>query len=278
MGQSTIYKILSKEKLAESITRLVVYASDAVRNAGPGQFVVVVPDAAGERIPLTIADFDRAQGTITIIFQEVGFSTVKLGRMNVGDIIHALLGPLGRPSRIEKFGTVACIGGGVGIAEVLPVARALKQAGNRVIGIIGARTKKMLILEKELSAVCDELLIATDDGTFGEKGFVTDVLAKLLLKGDVSYVYAVGPVPMMKRVSEMTRPLNIKTVVSLNPVMVDATGMCGVCRCKVAGKTVFGCVDGPEFDGHSIDFDELEKRLGFFKQEETEIKKPQKDL
>ncbi len=278
MEETTIYKILSKEKLAESITQMALDAPEVVRNAKAGEFVIVIPDENGERIPLTIADFDKSQGTVTVIFQEVGFSTIKLSRMSVGNCVYAVLGPLGKPTHVEKFGTVICIGGGVGIAEVLPVARAFKEAGNRVIGIIGARTKKLLILEEKLKRICDELFITTDDGSYGIKGFVTDVLAQQLSKGACSYVYAVGPVPMMKKVSEMTRPKKIKTIVSLNPVMVDATGMCGVCRCTVGGKTVFGCVDGPEFDGHSIDFDELEKRLGFFKTEETEMKNKQRQV
>lgn len=250
---------------------MVICAPQAARNAHAGQFVVVIADGMGERIPLTIADFDKEKGDISIIFQEVGFSTKRLGKMKTGESIYALLGPLGKPTHVEKLGTVICIGGGVGIAEMLPVARAYKKAGNQVIGIIGARTRSLLILKDELEPVCDELLIATDDGSYGLKGFVTDVLIKVLSEKGCNLVYAVGPVIMMENVAEMTRPKKIKTIVSLNPVMVDATGMCGVCRCKVAGKTVFGCVDGPEFDGHEVDFNELEKRLNFFKKEEQEM-------
>jgi ferredoxin--NADP+ reductase len=233
---------------------------------------VVIPGQKGERIPLTIADSDSELGTVTLIFQEVGFSTVELGLMRPGDSVHAILGPLGKATHIKNFGTVICVGGGVGVAEMLPAARAFKKAGNRVIGIIGARTKELLILKEELKKICDELLITTDDGSYEKKGFVTDALIEKLGTETCSLVYCVGPVPMMKRVSEITKPKGIKTIVSLNPIMVDATGMCGVCRCRVAGKTVFGCVDGPEFDGHEVDFDELQKRLQTFKKEESELR------
>lgn len=266
-----MYKILSSEKLSATVTRMVLSAPDAAKNAMPGQFVVVIPGQKGERIPLTIAGSDPGRGTITLIFQEVGFSTIELGRMKTGDSVHALLGPLGKATHVEKFGTVICVGGGVGVAELLPVARAFRKAGNRVVGIIGARTRELLILEAELKEICDELLITTDDGSYGKKGYVTDVLVEKLGLGPCALVYAIGPVPMMKRVSAITKPKGIKTIVSLNPIMVDATGMCGVCRCRVAGKTVFGCVDGPEFDAHEVDFDELEKRLKTFKKEESEI-------
>jgi len=262
------YKILTREKLAEGIIKLVILAPETVKNAQPGQFCVIIGDENGERIPLTIADFDKEKGALTFIFQEVGFSTKKLGSMKVGDSVAAVLGPLGKPTHVEKLGTVFCIGGGVGIAEMLPVARAYKKAGNRVIGIIGARTRKLLVLEEQLRSVCDELLIATDDGSSGVKGFVIDVLKARLKKEKAVLVYAVGPVLMMKKVAEITRPGKIKTIVSLNPIMVDATGICGVCRCTVDGKPAFGCVDGPEFDAHLVDFEGLEKRLNFFKAEE----------
>jgi ferredoxin--NADP+ reductase len=267
------YRILAKEKLAEGVTQIVLLAPEVVRNAQAGQFVVIIADQKGERIPLTIADFDKQKGTLVLIFQEVGFSTRILGSMNVGDNVAAVLGPLGKPTQAEKVGTVFCIGGGVGIAEMLPVARAYKKANNRVIGMIGARTKKLLILEEELRLVCEELLLATDDGTAGTKGTVTDLLKAGLRKEDPALVYAVGPVAMMEKVAEATLPKKIKTIVSLNPLMVDATGMCGVCRCTVDGKPVFGCVDGPEFDAHLVDFKQLEKRLNFFKEEEEGIKK-----
>lgn len=265
------YKILTKIRLSAAVVRLEVEAPEVVRNAHPGQFVVVMCDGSSERIPLTIAAFDNKAGSITLIFQEIGFSTKCLGSKEPGDELFAVLGPLGKPTHIEKFGKVVCVGGGVGIAEMWPVAAALKRAGNRVVGIVGARSRDLLILQAELREICDELLVATDDGTLGRKGYVTDILVEELKKGDCSYVYAIGPVPMMKRVADLTRPLKIKTVVSLNPLMVDATGMCAVCRCRVAGKTVFGCVDGPEFDAHEVDFDELAKRLDFFKDKEEDI-------
>lgn len=273
MTDSKNYKILSKKRLADSIVELEVLAPEITRNACAGQFVVVICDEGGERIPLTIADFDRRIGSVTIIFQEAGFSTFSLGRKEPGESLNAVLGPLGKATHLEKFGTVICVGGGVGIAEMWPVAKALKASGNRVIGILGARSKGLLILEDKLKNICDELLIATDDGSYGRKGFVTDLLSEKLKSDTPAYVYAIGPIPMMRSVAELTRPLKIKTVVSLNPLMVDATGMCGVCRCHVAGKTVFGCVDGPEFDAHEVDFDELSKRLGFFKDKEDEANK-----
>lgn len=266
------YKILAKKRLAPSIVRMDILAPDVAQASQPGQFVVIIADEKGERIPLTIADAQKTSGSISIIFQEIGFSTICLGRKEIGRDIFAILGPLGHPTHIEKFGAAICVGGGVGIAEILPVARALKNGGNRVLGIIGARSKDFLILEDELTKICDHLFITTDDGSKGAKGFVTDVLATELDRGDCSYVYAVGPVVMMRRVAEITRSRKVKTIVSLNPVMVDATGMCGVCRCRVEGKTVFGCVDGPEFDAHQVDFEELEKRLSFFKKEEQEAK------
>ena len=272
-GKSMTYKILTREKLAEGITKMVILSPETVRNAQAGQFCVIMANENGERIPLTIADFDKEKGTLTFIFQEVGFSTKKLGSMKPGDSVAAVLGPLGKATHVEKLGTVFCIGGGVGIAEMLPVALAYKKAGNRIIGIIGARTKELLILEVQLRSVCDELLIATDDGSVGVKGFVTDILSARLEKDMPRLVYAVGPVLMMEKVAAMTRLNKIKTIVSLNPIMVDATGMCGVCRCTVDGKPAFGCVDGPEFDAHLVDFQGLEKRLSFFKTEEENIKK-----
>jgi ferredoxin--NADP+ reductase len=268
------YKILSVDKLADTVVRMAISAPDIVRNAHAGQFVVVIVDVKGERIPLTIADFDEGKGTLTIIFQEVGFSTIALGRKRPGELLYAVLGPLGKPTHAEKFGSVICVGGGVGVAELWPVARALKNAGNRVSCIIGARTKSHLILENELKNVCDDLSITTDDGSYGQQGFVTGILSEKIKYGAYSYVYAIGPVLMMKRVAQITRPYKIKTFVSLNPLMVDATGMCGACRCKVEGKTVFGCVDGPEFDAHEVDFDELSQRLSFFKDKESQINDP----
>ncbi len=270
-----MFKIIDKQEFAKDITKIAVEAPQIAVKARAGQFVVVVIDEKGERIPLTLADWDKAKGTITLIFQKVGFSTKKLGGLNIGDSIAHILGPLGHPTEIKKLGTVICIGGGVGIAEVYPVSGAFKEAGNRVIGIIGSRSKDLIILEEQMRKVCDELFIITDDGSSGKKGLVTDTLRDLLTVVEKSthtkypdLVYAIGPVPMMKAVSLLTKSYQIKTIVSLNPIMVDATGMCGSCRCTVAGKTVFGCVDGPDFDAQLVDFDELQKRLKLFTEQE----------
>lgn len=270
-----MFKVLRNKELAKEVTQITIDAPVIAAKAQAGQFVVVILDEQGERIPLTLADWDKEKGTITLIVQKVGFTTKRLGGLHPGDSIAHLLGPLGHPTEIEKIGEVYCIGGGVGIAEVYPVSRAFKQAGNRVTGIIGARHKDLIILEKEMQEICDELFITTDDGSCGRKGPVTDVLNDLFKVIEESthtkypaLVYAIGPVPMMKAVAELTRDQKTKTIVSLNPIMVDATGMCGACRCTVGGKTVFGCVDGPDFDAHQVDFEELTQRLKTFKQEE----------
>ncbi|MBL7130537.1 MAG: sulfide/dihydroorotate dehydrogenase-like FAD/NAD-binding protein [Candidatus Omnitrophica bacterium] len=264
-----MYKIIKKENLAESVKRIVVEAPFVAVNAKAGQFVMVMADENGERIPLTLADTDKAKGLISLIFQEVGFSTKKLGCLNQGDNIFSVLGPLGKATHVEKYGDVVCIGGGVGIAEILPVSKAFKDAGNKVIGIIGARSKELLILEEEMRRACNELFITTDDGSYERRGFVTDTLKDLIEKvSKPALVYAIGPVPMMAKVAEVTKPYNIKIIVSLNPIMVDATGMCGSCRVTVAGQTKFGCVDGPEFDAHQVDFKELMQRLTLFKEQE----------
>lgn len=272
-----MFKIIKKEELAKEITLMVVEAGQIAQKAQAGQFVVIVIDEKSERIPLTLADWDKGKGAITLIFQGVGFTTKKLGSLNAGDSIQHILGPLGHPTEIKEVGTVVCIGGGVGIAEVYPVSRAFKQAGNRIMGIIGVRSKEFLILENKIQEVCDELFITTDDGTYGRKGLVTDTLKELLGTIEKSthtkypdLVYCIGPIPMMKAVSELTKSYRIKTVVSLNPIMVDATGMCGSCRCTVGGKTVFGCVEGPDFDGHQVDFDELQKRIKLFASQERQ--------
>jgi NAD(P)H-flavin reductase len=275
----SMFKIIDKEDLAIDITRIIVEAPQIARKAKAGQFVVVVIDEKSERVPLTLAGWDKNKGTITLIFQKVGFTTKKLGALNSGDYIQHILGPLGHPTEVNKVGTVVCIGGGVGIAEVYSVSRAFKEAGNRVLGIIGARSKELLILEDKMQEICAELFITTDDGSYGRKGLVTDALKELFDVVEKSthtqfpdLVYCIGPVRMMKAVSELTATFKIKTIVSLNPIMVDATGMCGSCRCTVAGKTVFGCVDGPDFDAHQVDFEELEKRLNLFKNQENSFK------
>ncbi len=275
----SMFKIINKEELAKDITKITVEAPQIAKKAQAGQFVVVVIDAQSERIPLTLADWDKTEGTITLIFQKVGFTTRKLGTLNAADSIQHILGPLGHPTEIKEEGTVICIGGGVGIAEVYPVSRAFKEAGNRILGIIGARSKELLILEDKMQEICAELFITTDDGSYGRKGLVIDELKELLEVVEKSthtkypdLVYCIGPVRMMKAVSELTATYKIKTIVSLNPIMVDATGMCGSCRLTVAGKTVFGCVDGPDFDAHQVDFDELGKRLKLFLDEEDKLK------
>ena len=274
-----MHRIIYKEDLAQDITRIVVEARQIAKKASAGQFVVVIVDEQGERIPLTLADWDKNKGTITLILQRVGYTTKKLGALNKGDNIQHILGPLGHPSEIKELGTVICVGGGVGIAEVYPVSRAFKAAGNRVIGIIGSRSKELIILEHEMKQACDELFITTDDGSYGRKGLVTDILKELFDAIEKStqtkypdLIYAIGPVVMMQAVAKLTKEYKIKTIVSLNPVMVDATGMCGACRCSVGGKTVFGCVDGPDFDAHQVDFDELKKRLHLFKEQEDSLK------
>lgn len=264
-----MFKIISKETLAQGVTQLVVAAPHIAKNAKAGQFVMLRINENGERIPLTIAGFDTSLGTITVIAQEIGKTTALLSAMNAGDSIQDILGPLGRPTKIEKIGTICAIAGGVGVAELIPVAKAFKDAGNKVLGIIGARNKGLLILENQIKQACDDLIVMTDDGSYGKKGFVTDALSELISKQvHIDAVYAIGPVPMMKSVAALTAKHGIKTVVSLNPIMVDGTGMCGVCRVSVGGKTRFACVDGPEFDAHQINWDELSARLSLFKTEE----------
>lgn len=261
-----MFKIIQKINLAENVSQIIVAAPHIARAAKPGNFVVVMPTENSERIPLTIADLDREKGTVSIIFQIVGATTKMLDSLQPGAEIAHLLGPLGVPSHIEKFGTVVVIGGGVGIAEIYPVVKALKEAGNKVITIIGARCKDLLIYEKELSVVCSQLLVTTDDGSAGRKGFVSDELREIIASGEkLDLVIAVGPVPMMKVCCDVTRPYGLKTIVSLNTLMLDATGMCGVCRVTVGGQTKFACVDGPEFDGHQVDFVELTQRLKAYK-------------
>jgi len=274
-----MFRIIDKKELAKEITQIIVEAPVIAQKAKAGQFVTLVLDEKGERIPLTLADWDKGKGTITLIFQKVGFTTKKLGSLNIQDNIQHILGPLGHPTDIKNIGEVYCIGGGVGIAEVYPVSRAFKEAGNRITAILGARSKNLIILENKMREVCDELFITTDDGSYEKKGFVTDVLKDLIDVIEKSthtkypgLVYAIGPVPMMEGVCELTKGYSIETVVSINPIMVDATGMCGACRCSVEGKTVFGCVDGPDFDGHKIDFDQLQSRLNLFKEQESELK------
>jgi glutamate synthase (NADPH/NADH) small chain len=262
-------EIVERRQLAPSLTLFKLYTPEIATRVKAGQFVVLRADDYAERIPLTVADHDRDEGTITVIFQVVGTSTQKLDRFQQGEIILDVVGPLGKASHIEKFGTVVCIGGGVGIAPVLPIAKALHEAGNNVISIIGARNKEMLILEDEMRAVSDQLFVTTDDGTYGRHGFVTDELQQLIeTKTHIDEVIAIGPVNMMKAVSDVTRPYGIKTIVSLNSIMVDGTGMCGGCRATIGDEVKFVCVDGPEFDGHQVKFDELVLRQQMYEREE----------
>lgn len=251
-------------------------APEVAAKAAAGQFVVLIPAEGGERIPLTIADWDRDRGTITIIFQKVGFSTEKLASLEPGNEILHLLGPLGKPTHTSGYSEVVCVGGGVGIAELYPVARAFREAGSRVISILGARSRSLLILEDAMREVSGELIVVTDDGSYGSKGLVTDALKGILSSVESSthnvypeLVYAIGPVPMMQAVSGLSLGYGIKTIVSLNPIMVDGTGMCGACRCSVHGKTVFACVEGPEFDASGVDFGELKARLGTYREKEA---------
>ncbi|KYH40362.1 MAG: ferredoxin-NADP(+) reductase subunit alpha [Candidatus Bathyarchaeota archaeon B26-2] len=267
---SSEFKILKKEELAPGIKRIVVYAPLIAQKAKVGQFVILRVDEYGERFPLTLVDWNPDEGTITLIFQEVGVSTKKLGALKVGDRILDLVGPLGNPSEIRRYGETVVIGGGVGTALMYPQVLALKDAGNKVTSIIGARTASLLLLVDEISKLSDELYISTDDGSMGIKGFTSDVLKRLLESGrHFDYVFAVGPVLMMRAVAEVTRPYRIKTVVSLNPIMIDGTGMCGGCRVRVGEATKFACVEGPEFDAHQVDFTELIRRLRAYREEET---------
>ncbi|MCL2145050.1 MAG: sulfide/dihydroorotate dehydrogenase-like FAD/NAD-binding protein [Endomicrobia bacterium] len=260
-----MFKIILKEILGQNVKSFWLEAPDIAKNAKAGQFVMLRINDKGERIPLTIAGTDHEKGLVRIIFQETGKTTFELGTLEAGGFIKDFVGPLGHPTEIEKYGTVAAVAGGVGTAEVLPVMESLRKAGNRVVGVVGARNKDLIILEKELEEVCDELLFATDDGSYGTKGLVTDVLKTVMNNENINIVYAIGPVPMMKAVANLTKEKNIKTLVSLNPIMVDGTGMCGACRVTVDGKTRFACVDGPEFDAHKVNWTELISRLALFR-------------
>ncbi len=264
-------KIISAEFLAPNVKRFVIDAPKIAAKRKAGQFVIIRVNDHGERIPLTIADSNKENGTITIIVQGVGKTTKELNSLEAGDFIHDVVGPLGKPSHIENFGTAVSIGGGVGTAIAYPIAVALKQAGNHTISIIGGRNKDFVILEDELKEICDEVYPTTDDGSYGDKGFVTDKLKELIESGrKIDFVLAIGPIPMMKAIAEVTRPYGIQTMVSLNPVMVDGTGMCGGCRATVDNKTVFVCVDGPEFDAHKVDFDLLIQRNKTYHHQEKE--------
>jgi len=269
-----MYKIVERRDLAPEVFLMKIESPEIARQRKAGQFIILRIDEEGERIPLTIADADPELGTITLVIQVVGKTTNKLGRMKAGESIINLIGPLGKPTHIEKVGTVVCVGGGIGIAPVHPIAQAMKAAGNNVVGIIGARTKDLLIMEEEMEAACNELRVATDDGSYGFHGFVSQVLEAMIQEGiQIDLVVAIGPVPMMRATCNLTREYNLKTVVSLNPIMIDGTGMCGGCRVTVGDETKFTCVDGPEFDGHLVDFDTLVQRQQIYLPHEEESMK-----
>lgn len=261
-----MFRIRRKEKLARGINLFEIEAPRIAEHAEPGQFVTIRLHERGERIPLTIADMDPNEGTITLVVQEVGKTTHELGTYGEGDVIFDVLGPLGRPTHVEKVGTVVMVGGGVGVAEIHPVARAMKEAGNEVISILGFRSREFVFWEEKLGSVSDEVIVTTNDGSYGMKGFTTDALRGLIESGrGIDLVHAVGPVVMMKAVAELTRERGIKTLASLNPIMVDGTGMCGACRVTVGGEVKFACVDGPEFDAHLVDWGELMNRLNYYR-------------
>ncbi|MBC7327025.1 sulfide/dihydroorotate dehydrogenase-like FAD/NAD-binding protein [bacterium] len=262
-------KITRKEFLAQDIVLLEIEAKRIASNAQVGQFVVLMPYETSERIPISLHNWDQIRGTIQIVFQIVGRTTSELSTLDVGDYIYTLLGPLGKPLELAEYGKVVCVGGGLGIPPIYNIAKGLKEKGNEVISIIGARTASLLILEELIREASDELITCTDDGSYGRKGFVTEALRDLLNTTKIDLVIAIGPVPMMEAVANLTRPMGIKTIVSLNPIMLDATGMCGVCRVKVGGQIKFACVDGPKFDGHEVDFADLRRRLAMYKEEEA---------
>ncbi|THB71423.1 MAG: sulfide/dihydroorotate dehydrogenase-like FAD/NAD-binding protein [Desulfobulbaceae bacterium] len=264
-----MFKIVRREEMAEGTVILNEIEAPAIaKKALPGQFVILKAGEDGERIPLTMAYTDKDNGTITIIYMVVGKSTELFKELQVGDSFTDVIGPLGKATHLEKLGKVICVGGGTGVAVLHPITRAMKEIGNDVTCIIGARTKDLLILEEQMTEASHDLRVCTDDGSYGHHGFVTDVMKEVLEQGDVKQVVAIGPVPMMKAVSNITKEFNVPTLVSLNPIMVDGTGMCGGCRVSVAGETKFACVDGPEFDGHQVDYDELMLRLQAYLEDE----------
>lgn len=264
-----MHRIIKKTQLAADICQFEVEAPLIAGSWKAGNFIIFRINEKGERIPLTIADSDEKKGTITIVVQGIGKTTKHLNSLKEGDIIQDIAGPLGMPTHIEHFGTAAVVGGGVGTAEVYPIAKALKEAGNTMYAIVGARNKELVIMEQELTTIGIDVKISTDDGSYGHHGVVTDIIKKMIGDGiKLDFVLAIGPLPMMKAVSELTKPLNIKTMVSLNSIMLDGTGMCGACRVTVSGKTKFVCVDGPEFDGHEVDYNELRIRQKMYLSDE----------
>lgn len=262
------YKILSKKELCPNQYELKIEAPYVVRNAKAGQFIILRVDEHGERVPLTIADFNKETGELTIVYMAVGYSTKRLAQLEAGDEIADLVGPLGQPTHIKKYGTVVCLAGGYGAAPCYLIAKAFKEAGNKVYMIMGARNKDLIFWQDKMKDACTELFITTDDGTIGEKGFVTQVLERIMNSEKVDYAIAVGPMPMMRAVANMTKDKGIYTEASMNPIMVDGTGMCGACRVTVGGEVKFACVDGPDFDAHKIDFDEVINRTRIYKDQE----------
>ena len=262
------YKILSKTEICPNQYEMVIEAPYIVRNAKAGQFIIFRTEENGERVPLTIADVNKETGALTIVFMAVGYSTKKLAELNAGDELIDIVGPLGQPTHIKKYGTVVCLAGGYGAAPCYLIAKAFKEAGNKVYMIMGARTKELIFWQDKMKQACDSLFITTDDGTLGEKGFVTQVLDKIINSEKVDYAIAVGPIPMMRAVADLTRDKGIYTEASMNPIMVDGTGMCGACRLTVDGEIKFACVDGPDFDAHKINFDEIINRSTIYKREE----------
>ena len=264
-----MYKIIKREEMAHGTIILnEIEAPQIAKKAKPGQFVILMANKQGERIPLTMADVNKEKGTISIVYMIIGKSTQLFSSLNVGDAYSDVVGPLGQPTNIEKKGTVVCIGGGTGTAVIHPITRGMFEAGNNVISIVGARNKDYIIMEEEMKKVSHQLKICTDDGSQGRHGFVTEELREILETQEVAEVVAIGPVPMMKFVSLLTKEFNVPTTVSLNPIMIDGTGMCGGCRVTINGKTKFACVDGPEFNGHQVDYDGLMRRLQAYKFEE----------
>jgi len=264
-----MYKIIKREEMAHgTIVLNEIEAPQIAKKAKPGQFVILMANKQGERIPLTMADVDKEKGTITIVYMIIGKSTRLFAALKIGDAYSDVVGPLGQPTHIEKKGTIVCVGGGTGTAVIHPITRGMYEAGNNVISIVGARNKDYIIMEKEMKKVSHELRICTDDGSQGRHGFVTEELREILETQDVAEVVAIGPVPMMKFVSLLTKEFNVPTTVSLNPIMIDGTGMCGGCRVTIGGETKFACVDGPEFDGHKVDYDGLMRRLQAYRLEE----------
>jgi len=264
-----MFRIISRDTLATKIHLFKIEAPAVARKAQPGQFVVVRVDERGERIPLTIADWNEKEGSVSMVFMEVGATTFRLAQLKAGESVADFVGPLGVPSDIEKFGTVVCVAGGVGVAVITPIAKALKEKGNNIISILGARSKDLLFWEDKLRNASHQLIVTTDDGTYGRKGVVTEPLKELLESGEkVDRVIAIGPTVMMKFCAKTTQPFGVKTIVSLNPIMVDGTGMCGCCRVSVGGATKFACVDGPDFDGHQVDWDLLSARQRIYLDEE----------